>query len=165
MGSKASPLNPDTVLSEIAKICCDYEIDMATTDQHAFDALSAIAERYNLTLRTEPITAKNRLEMVERARVYISQGLLELPPDPVLRNDLVQAKRRVTINGVTLVLPRQGDGRHCDYVSALGLLMVQPPDPPDAPEQVLDADFERAKALVDRGGSDFWERTLLRFGS
>lgn len=165
IGTKASPLRPDDVLQEIGKLCASYGIDTATTDQHSFDALNNIAERHGLILRAEPITAKNRLEMVERARIYVAQGCLELPPDQTFRNDLLSARRRVTVNGLTLVLPKTGDGRHCDYVPALGLLMLYPPDLPDDPERPIDHDFERALAAVNAGrGADAFESAIMRMG-
>lgn len=165
IGTAERPLQPDLVFKEIGETCAQYRIDMATTDQHSFDALQNIAERHGLMLRSEPITSKNRLELVERAEVLLSDDCLELPKDPVFRSDLLAVKRRVTINGITLVLPKTGDGRHCDYVPALGLLMLYPPELPDEPEQPIDRDFERALQAVanDRGGNSF-ERAIMRIG-
>lgn len=164
IGSKVKPLSPSKVLGEIAQICREYEIDMAWTDQHSFDALHDLAADHGLGLSTHNINAMNRLEMAERVRVYLEQRCLELPPDPQIRTDLAQAVRRVTQNGVTLVLPKTGDGRHCDYVPVLGIGLCYPPEAPDEPdahvedlfEQQLVEEYERAQS------SEHWETVARR---
>jgi hypothetical protein len=163
IGSKTSPLKPAAVLAEIAEICKRYRCDTVTTDQHSVDALRDIADLYGLTLLEETINAKNRLPMVENARVLISHGLLDLPNDQQFRTDLLAVKRRITQNGVTLILPKTGDGRHADYVPALGLVLGQPPWQPAVPAPAVDADFERALSAVRaRDNADFWERASRR---
>lgn len=163
VGSKTSPLKPALVLSEIAEICRRYGCDTVVTDQHSVDALRDLADLYGLTLIEETINAKNRLPMVERARVLMAQGLLEIPPDTQFRTDLLAAKRRITQNGVTLILPTTGDGRHADYVPALGLALEHPPFAPDEPEPEIDRDFQRAlDAVRSRGSEDFWTGAARR---
>lgn len=163
VGSKSAPLRPDSVLAEIAEICKRYRCESVVTDQHSVDALRDLAERHDLGVFEITINSDNRLEMVERARVLCSEGLLELPPDPQFRTDILSARKRVTQNGVTLILPRSGDGRHADYVPALGLALCRPPPPPDAPEPERGDLLDRhAQQLFEESQRDWMEQAALR---
>lgn len=134
-GSSKTPLNPDVVLRDIAEICGDYGCEDAYTDQWAVDALRVIAERHNLTLHEIELTGKNRVGLADDLKQQLTLGALELPPDRAMRQDLVGVKKRITVNGYTLVLPKTSDGRHSDYVPPLLLLMAALPEPPEAEEQ------------------------------
>lgn len=142
IGSKAKPLSPNRVLQEIAGLCAAYGVTMVTTDQHALDALRDLAEPHGLSLVGITIDASNRLEMAKKAAFQVSLGVVELPRNRTFRADLLAAKKRVTQNGVTLVLPRSGDGRHCDFLPPFSMLLTHTPDVPDgeAPT-VADDDF------------------------
>lgn len=131
IGSRSAPLSPDAVLQEIAGLCREYGLSTAHTDQYSLDALRDIADRHGLALFGTTIDQKNRLQMAEHAALQLSLGLLELPKDRAVRADLLAAKKRVTQNGMTLVLPRSGDGRHCDYLPSLMLALHHPPPAPD----------------------------------
>lgn len=131
IGSKAAPLKPLQVLGEIAGLCKPYNVTMAYTDQHSLDAMRDLADQCGLSLIGITIDAKNRLEMAQHAALQVSLGCVELPRDKVFRSDLLAAKKRVTLNGMTLVLPRSGDGRHCDYLPPFSMLLTNPPDVPE----------------------------------
>lgn len=162
-GSKTAPLKPDAVIQEIAAHLRHYRLDSVVSDQHSVDAIRAIADRHNLRIVERTIRADNRLEMVERARVVLAEGRLEIPPDRQLVSDILSAKKRVTSNGVTLVLPRSGDGRHADYVPPLGLAFEFPPDLPDPPDLPERDDLERIKADMDaRAAEPFQDNAALR---
>lgn len=130
IGSQANPLSPNRVLSEISAICQEYGTSEAITDQYSFDSLQDLAGLNSLTLQGVTWDTNNRLKFAEDVKVLLQQGRLVLPKDRVLRNDMVQVRKRVTQNGVTLVLPRSGDGRHCDFVPSLCLACANPPELP-----------------------------------
>lgn len=163
IGSKQNPLKADVVMKEIADICREYGIDTVTSDQHNVDVIGEFAERHGLSVNEIVISASNRLEMIEKVNSILADGRLELPPDRQLAADMKSARKRVTQNGVTLVLPRSGDGRHADYVPALGLAFERPPDPPEAgpgPERTdLDRHLERFRA---RNEQDYWGNVSRR---
>lgn len=148
-GSKSAPLKPDAVIQEIAAHLKHYHLDSVVSDQHSVDAIRDIADRHQLRIVERTIRSDNRLEMVERARVVLSEGRLEIPPDRQLVSDILSAKKRVTTNGVTLVLPRSGDGRHADYVPPLGLAFEFPPDLPDPPDLPERDELERIKDRIN----------------
>jgi hypothetical protein len=131
MGSKATPLSPRATLKDIAKTIEPYGLTEVTTDQWSVDALRDLAELTGLTLREITMDSENRLQMAKTVAMVLRTRRLELPTDKYLRNDLLMAKNRVTQNGATLVLPKTGDGRHCDHLPPLMFAMAQPPEPPE----------------------------------
>lgn len=132
IGSKTDPLSPDFVLQEIANVCRPYGVETVITDQWSSDALRAIAERYELYLRVETITAARKVEIYENLRARLANGEVELPPDPQVRADLLSLRKQVTQNGIAIVLPRGSDGRHADYAPAVALAIAEPVAEPEA---------------------------------
>jgi len=165
VGSKSRPLSPAATLQEIAAIVHSYGLTTAWTDQYASDALRDLASQVGLDLVENTARKASNLKFVEDVALLVNEGRLELPPAKdegrVLRNDLLQAKKRVTLNGVTLVLPKSGDGRHCDFVPALALALAFPPDAPAEATPEVDEDFERARAEAEAVHGD-WESLFAR---
>lgn len=120
-GSRSDPLNPEFVLSDVARILKGYSLDIVWTDQLAADFIRAIADRHALGVAVETVTAPRKVEMFESLRMRISDGSLEIPDEPILRADLLSIRKRVTLNGIAIELPRTADGRHADYAPALAL--------------------------------------------
>ena len=165
IGSKASPLKASEILKEIAIICEEYGVDTVYSDQHNFDTIGEFAEVHGLSLFEVKITAENRLEMVERVAQILSDGRLELPPDRQLAQDMKAARKRVSQNGVTLVLPRSGDGRHCDYVPSLSLALHDPPPPPEGPDAPKLDELESLRERINaRNSADHWTQVTRRIG-
>jgi hypothetical protein len=163
IGSKAQPLKASEILREIGEICEAYGIDTVLSDQHNFDTIGEFAEVQGLTLFEVKITSENRLEMVERVSQILSDKRLELPPDRQLAQDLKAARKRVSQNGVTLVLPRSGDGRHCDYVPSLSLALHDPPASPEPPEAERQDELERIRERVNQQNTgDHWTQLARR---
>lgn len=141
LGSAQAPLQPRQVIREMAATLAPYRCDMVFTDQFACDALGDIAFEFGLGLHGSHVNAAYRMQMVTAVRDALHEERLELPPDPYIRTDLVRTKKKVTQNGVTIHYPQSGDGRHCDYVPALGLAMMNPPPlPADVRVEGLDDD-------------------------
>ena len=158
IGSKASPLNADHVFSEIAAVCAEYNISHIMTDQYAVDLLAIIAERHGLSLQSVNYNTEQFLEMCETLRLFISNNCLELPPEPLLRQDLVSTRKRATMAGHRVMLARTADGRHGDYVPPLALFAKHPPMPPLGDEASGDRRLKRALAEVDDAkNKDQWE--------
>jgi hypothetical protein len=121
-GSRAKPLSPEVVLTEIAALCASYGIREVTTDQFSVDAIRDLARRVGLRIVEHTVTAASKVEAFERLATVCAQRILELPPHPVLRKDLLGLRKRVAqTGGFSIVLPKTGDGRHADYASALAL--------------------------------------------
>jgi len=110
---------PDRTLQEIATICRRYRISTAITDQYSGAAISDISARHGLKLFIDRWSAISKLEAFQNLATLVANAQLELSPDRQLRRDLLSVKRRTTQQGVTIVLPKTGDGRHADYAPAL----------------------------------------------
>jgi hypothetical protein len=134
VGNKTAPLSPDRVLAEIAAVCKPYGIDTVTTDQFAADALRDIADRHGLVLRVETITAARKVELYGDLATKVAEGDVELPPNAVLRSDLLSIRKRVTQAGITFELPKTSDGRHADFAPAVALALAQHVDAPAVEE-------------------------------
>lgn len=130
-GTRAVPLSPKAVLSEIALLLRPYDLDSVFTDQASGDALRDIGAtlKPELFLVVEPTTATSRVSMYENLKTRLENGEVELPPDPQIKADLLGVRKRITRAGVTLELPRMG-GRHCDYAPAIALVMSKHFDEP-----------------------------------
>lgn len=124
-GSKAKPLSPDTTAAEVAGILKPYNVGMVHSDEFSGDALRDIFARYDVVLVIHDTTAGGKVEDYTQVKTEMSDGKMELAPDPYLRSDLLAVKRRVTSTGIAIVLPKTADGRHCDFAPALVMVMVQ----------------------------------------
>lgn len=137
-GSRGAPLSPEATLREIASVCAHYGVRRVRTDQWSADALADIARRVGLSLDFENVTATRKVELFEGLRVRLEAGELELPPVPLVREDLSRVRKRLTQNGLSIVLPRTADGRHADYAPALALAMSEPIPAPRTPKTIPD---------------------------
>lgn len=133
IGSKSRPLSPGAVLTEIMGVLSEYGLREAWTDQYSFDFAREMAEHAGLSLYVQTFGPDNRLRYADTVAHLIATRRLEVPRDPVMRGDLLSARRRVNQASVSLVLPPQSNGRHCDYMPALMLCVSRPPDPPEPP--------------------------------
>lgn len=146
-GQRSAPLSPDVVLGEIAAVARPYGIAELVSDQWSADALRDIARRHGLSLREVVVTSERKVEMFENLRTLLATARLELPPDPVLRTDLLSVRKRVTQQGIAIVLPQGANGRHADHASSLALLVshgigfFEPYSPP--------AQFENRRAFAE----------------
>jgi hypothetical protein len=123
VGSKSTPLKPDEVIAEIGPVVRAYGVREVMSDSWSADALGAIARGHGLMVREwRGATRADRIhEMYRKVSVLLSQGRINLPPHPVLRNDLKLVRRKATANGVRIELPKTPDGRHADFAPALVL--------------------------------------------
>jgi hypothetical protein len=121
-GTPAAPLQPDSVLSDIAYALRDYGLSEIWSDQLASDFIADIARRHGLTVEIETTTAASKYEMFESLRARIADGAVELPDDPAVRADLQAVRKVVTRIGVSIDLPRTAEG-HCDYAPPIALVV------------------------------------------
>ncbi len=177
-GSKSDPLKPDAVCAEIATELRAYGLDTFTSDQWAADFLKAICDRHGLYVHVETITAPKKVAMFEALRVQIADDELQLPPDPMLRADLLSIRKRVSMNGIAIELPRTADGRHADFGPALAICVsrnVADPSPvaakPNTPAYY--AELERiaeetalhsAQRRANDAAAPWWTEGLAAYG-
>lgn len=112
-------VSPAATIQEIAALCRRYGLTTVRSDQYSGAALGDLARQFGLSVRVEKTTAASKLEDWTTFALLMHTDRIELSADPVLRRDLLSVKKRLTQNGATIVLPRSGDGRHCDSAAAV----------------------------------------------
>jgi hypothetical protein len=123
MGTPTAPLESRAVFREMKPILASYGIETCISDQYAADPLRELALLEGVGLSSVTITSKLKMMMNLALRVRLDSGLIELPPDEKVRDDLVNTRLRINRNGdPSIVLPETADGRHCDYSAMLALL-------------------------------------------
>ncbi len=138
-GSRGAPLSPREVFRDIiAPECARFSIKSIDTDQYYIDALQDIAREFGLSLVQTPLTEREKVERFVAIKTKLEEGEVELVTE--VRSDLQRLQKRVTQNGVQVVLPQTGDGRHCDYAPTVMLGIgrylrdVEPPKKKEDPE-------------------------------
>lgn len=153
---------PRAILEEIAALCAEYRVDEVHTDQYSADALADIADGVGLTLLVHDVTRATKYEQVSGLHLVMDEGRISLPPEADLRKDLQLTRRKVTQDGVSVAYPRSADGRHCDYVPTLALLVAHPPDPPEDPPTELEMMAARRAKLRNQVKNGVWESIEAR---
>lgn len=124
-GTPSEPLRPGAVFGEIRELLAPYGVRALVSDTWSQDALTEIAQGAGLTLFTEePWSPQRKRDAYEALRAALQEGRLELHPDPLLRQDLLGIRKRITRTGVTYELA-EVEGRHSDYAPAVAMAAVQ----------------------------------------
>jgi hypothetical protein len=160
VGSSADPLSPAAVLAEMAILLRTYSLDTVVTDQWAADAIRDLALPLGLYLQIRPWTVERKVDLYEAVRIRLSMGTIELPPDPLVAQDLASVRRKLTASAVHIKLGSSSDSRHADYAPAIALLCEVHTEEALAVKQSLDDDIGRR--FLDRlkasGREDEWNR-------
>jgi len=117
-GTRLAPLKPGDVLKEVAADCRSYGLTWAYTDQWAADPLRELGQMHGLDLIVEAWTGPLATAAHMALQAEMAEGYVELAPEPLLAKDLKVIRKRVTQNGVAIVMPQTSDGRHADYGAA-----------------------------------------------
>jgi hypothetical protein len=115
--TKSVPLSPEWVMGQIAALAKPYSVDDCWTDQFSGAALRDIGARHDLYLRVEPMTAGLKIQRYTDLATMANDQAIEIPPDPMLRADLLQIRQVLTPAGFAIRLGRTSDGRHADTAS------------------------------------------------
>jgi hypothetical protein len=152
-GTPQSPLDPFEVLKEAKAVCAPFGIDDAFTDQASFDALAAIGDRVGFGLIGLFGAEDSRDLDCEAAYAAISQRRIELLDNGQQRTDLQRVAKRVTSNNFVYQYPTSGNGRHCDFVPALGRAIRYAPRPPGdtRPERTIAKNRPKSAASWAKG--------------
>lgn len=147
-GSKANPLKPRDVFTEIANDLGPYGVDVVYSDQASGDALRDIAESVGLFLVIEPSTQANKLEMYGNLETLLSTNNVDLPPVSMVKQDLLGVRKRVGRSGVSVDLAKTQDGRHSDFAPSVAGAIAKAVTPPEIVEKE-DASLARKKARFE----------------
>lgn len=149
IGKPKEPLSPKATLEEIKMILAQYDLAEVMTDQMALDFIADIAESLGLAVLGYHVGADDKLLMCEQIRQALVEDRLKLLDCRQQFADLQRVRKRPTTNGVTIQFPSSGDGRHSDFVPAVGLCMLFPPDPPAGAKLSADGRPRPKKRLED----------------
>jgi hypothetical protein len=149
IGSRDEPLDPEETLEQIATILRGYGVTSVHSDQAMGDALVKLGRQQGLSVVQWTISSAERFQRYLSIRTNMDRGLVEFPPVPHLRADLLHIRKRVTPAGVTAQLPETSDGRHCDFGPALMLALTKAlPEPVEVkPEPDVDAETARMREV------------------
>jgi hypothetical protein len=152
-------MDPRTILGEIKELCDRYHVSDVNTDQFSAEALQALADDIGINLLIHNIDADLKWTMAMAIRTALDDSALELPNLRELREDLVRVKKKLVNSSARPMvhLPTSGDGRHCDFFTAVGLCMVNAPEEPIAQDYVPKTDNEADEPNFEPQG-DEWER-------
>jgi len=123
-GTPSIPLVSKDVFREIKELLKPFGLTWVTSDQWAGDPLREIASQVGITLILEPWTNVNKREAYEGLRTMLLDEELELPPVDAVRTDLLGIRKKLTRNGVTYELAKQGP-RHSDFAPTVAMAAMK----------------------------------------
>jgi hypothetical protein len=143
-GSPLAPLDTKKVLLEVRDECYAYGVTTAWQDQHSYDAHASIGNEIGLNIEQAEANKEQHDARYEDFRARVRSRVqpvppvtvgpvelppqvpgIELPPDPVMRADLLAIRKKVTTRAMTFDLPTTADGRHADYAPAVVLAVAK----------------------------------------
>jgi len=177
-GTSIQPLSPKEVLLQIGRVLKKYGCDAVTSDQWSAESIADLsadlvdpetAEDLSFTLIREDWPSGERKKHYENFAKALANDEIELPPDNLAANDIRLIQKRPTSDSFTIVLPKTGDGRHCDYAPTfVGLLKdwiddemeLAPKEGEEGYNEYLEAlEEERELAEFERlQTEEWWER-------
>jgi hypothetical protein len=148
------PLDPRTVLAEVATHLRAYRLRLAFTDQHAVEMLRVMAREAGFTLLEAAWTPVTKREGYEHLLKLAQAERLGLPRDPQVKADLLGIRKVITRTGVQYTLA-EVRGRHADYAPAIAMAVAdarfgarEVEERPDTAQRK--AEMAKAKFLKDR---------------
>lgn len=118
-GSRDRPLSPRWVFCEIARLLKPYGVNKLLSDPWSQDSMIGYARDAGLVLVTEHWTQDRTVNAMHKLRGSLLEQEVLLPELGELVEDLRNARKRITQDGMALALPTTADGRHCDFVPSL----------------------------------------------
>ncbi len=143
-GSPSAPLSPKAIMLEVKGHLEAYGLRWVTTDQAAVDYLKDLCPK-GVSLREAPWTQGNKAEAFEHVLKLAQSDMLELPPDPQVKADMLGIRKVFTRTGVQYILA-ESKGRHSDYAPSVCLAVDDARFAAKDPEPELDTEGTADKA-------------------
>ncbi len=132
-------------MADFGTILHSYGLSTVHSDQAMGDALIKLGRQNGVNIAQWTLNANEKFRKYLAIRTHLERGAIDLPPVPHLRTDLLHVRKRVTPDGVRVVLPQTSDGRHCDFAPALMLALSRVLPEPEPPKNVSKVDDETAR--------------------
>lgn len=123
-------LSPRDTLKSISEVVREYGATTVYSDQYHVDSLRDLAAPFGLNVIEDRITGPRKQQLFEGLRVKMEAGLITVPNNRGMMEDIRRVSRRVTQTGVTIDLPHTADGRHCDYAPCVAMAVDMARTPP-----------------------------------
>lgn len=145
-GSPTRPVVVKEALRDIAKLNEPLGIQHTITDQFAPDLMRELSQGTGVYLHVENWSPALKAEAYEGLKTAINQDKLVLPPDPWVKQDLLDIVVKITRAGEIYDLVERG-GRHADYAPVVAIALLR--------TKVRARFAETTQSLADRQKSDF----------
>lgn len=152
-GTKLKPLVPGEVFAEIARYIKPYRLRHVHSDQFAEDSMREIARQHDLFLVVDiPWSAAAKADAYDGLLTISRESRLELPPNDVVKQDLLGIRTKLTRNGLIYELASQGP-RHSDFAPciAMALMVTKVPCKPRPEDLSPEEKAERVKCDFLKG--------------
>lgn len=117
------PLNPETILKDIAIFCRHYGISTVYSDQYQIESLRVIATQFGLAIAEVNFQAGSKAEIYANLQSLLNQRRLSLLDHEDTLNELLSLERSLTQGGgVTIAAP---SGMHDDLATVVAIAAQQ----------------------------------------
>lgn len=130
---REGPLNPSTILAEVAILLTQYKLGEVVSDQYNIDTLQQLAIHAGFSIRCVQFTGESKASIYGNLQQLLNQKRLKLLDHPeTLRELRVIERRNMPGGSVKIGSPR---GEHDDMATVVALAaneavwMLPPPDP------------------------------------
>jgi hypothetical protein len=123
------------VFREIAGILAGYGTGGVFADEYGSDFVRSLGFDCSVDVWQVASSASDKLERYLALALRIANGDVELPPDEVVRRDLLGLRKVARQGSVQIVLPHTPDGRHADYAPSVVLALHKYVRDPDRAEK------------------------------
>ncbi len=152
---KRRPLNETEVIAECAALMKQYGVDAVIGDQFSDVPIQRDFEAHGIRFQLEAQTAAGNHEMFKNLKGCLKRGLIELPPDEMIRKDLLSlVARPLPSGGLIRVAAPSRAGFHDDIskvVAALALKLLPMTSAVDIAALNSGAIDDRTRLLKERG--------------
>jgi hypothetical protein len=151
-GTPDKPLQTKWVLAQMAPVLRSYGLDAVYSDSHERFGIGEHGAEMEPPIHVlQPEWGHNEeyaaYEALER---WAADCDLDLPPDPLVRADLLGIVRKLTPNGFVMRLLETPDGRHSDYSPTILKALAHAVVPPEPDAHIKPGSPEAWKAEEDR---------------
>lgn len=141
-------LSPSFVFTEARAAMKLYGLSECYSDIAGTDFAIELARQHGIDLLIDG--NPDKLELGRQMMALIKRGLLELPLDERMREDLQSVRTRTSTAGnVQIHMPKSAGGRHCDYFPSLCLAVKNLPEPPDEKEETTMQQRDLEREIAD----------------
>jgi hypothetical protein len=149
-GTATHPLSPSKVFEEMVHTLRQYRVSRVFTDQWSFDSLADNAREHGIYLTSVTSTQQAKADWYASLNAGLVDKKVSFVEVPDLATDLKRVQRKITQTGISIVLPKTGDGRHCDYAAMIALLFSRYFPEPGMSTEVETNQSDWEKRVLDK---------------